>query len=135
METMMAKKSPRGQKTAAVRDYQSKNPNATATEIVAALKEQGIEVSPAIVYNLRSTANKSGAKRGRKPASTSASSNGAAEQGGKSKAVRDAVRELGRKTPTKEIIEHLSRKGVNVSVALVSNVKSRMKPGRKGRPA
>lgn len=129
----MAKKTKRGLKSAAVREYQSKNPDASAPEVVAALKEQGITISQAMVYNIRSTAKKSPAKPGRKPASAVTSSNGAADFGGKSKAVRTAVRELGRKTPTKEIIDHLAGKGIEVSVALVAKVKSRMRPGRKGR--
>lgn len=131
----MAKKTKQGLKTAAVRDYQSKHPNASASDVVAALKEQGINISQAMVYNIRSNSKKSPAKPGRKPASAAVSSNGAVEHGGKSQAVRAAVRELGRKTPTKEIIDHLAGKGIEVSVALVAKVKSRMKPGRKSRPA
>jgi hypothetical protein len=133
METMMAKKTKRGLKSASVLEYQSKNPNVSASEVVAALKQQGIKISQAMVYNIRSNSKQS--KPGRRPATTSASDKGASEYGGKSQAVRAALRKLGRKAPTKEIIDHLAGKGVEVSVALVAKVKSRMKPGRKGRRA
>ena len=131
----MATKTKKGLKTAAVRDYQNENPNASASEVVAALKKQGIKISQATVYNVRSNSKKSPAKPERKPEAATAANNGAVEHGGKSQIVRAAVRELGRKTPTKEIIDHLAAKGIGVSVALVAKVKSRMKPGRKSRPA
>ena len=123
----------RGMKTAAVRDYDSKHPGATAGEVAAALKEQGITISTAMVYNIRHNTKKPGRKPGRKARKNVAANNGASEHGGKSEAVRAAVRELGRKTPTKDVIDHLAAKGIPVSVALVAKVKSRMKPGRRGR--
>src|SRR5687768_14739686 len=97
---MATKTKKRGQKTAAVRGYQTRNPNASASEIVSALKQKGINVSQAMVYNIRSNSKKSPAKSSRKSASAAVNGNGVVD-GSKSVAVRAAIRELGRKTPTK----------------------------------
>lgn len=59
----MAKKKARGNKSQAIRDYLASNPNATAKEIVPALKKQGLTVTAGLVNNVEST---SGPKRGRK---------------------------------------------------------------------
>lgn len=59
----MAKKKARGNKSQAIRDYLAENPQATASEIVPALKKQGFKVSPGLVSQVKST---SGPKRGRR---------------------------------------------------------------------
>jgi hypothetical protein len=64
LENTMAKKSERGVKTQAVRDYLNAHKKAKATEVVAALKEKGIEVSTGMVYNLK--ARRTMGKRRRK---------------------------------------------------------------------
>jgi hypothetical protein len=46
-------KQPRGAKTQAIRDYLSANKKAKASEVVSALAEKGITISPAAVYNLK----------------------------------------------------------------------------------
>jgi hypothetical protein len=60
----MAKKPARGVKTQAIRDYLKTNKNAKAAEVVAALAEKGISVTPADFYNLK--ARKSMGMRRRK---------------------------------------------------------------------
>jgi hypothetical protein len=47
------KKQPRGAKSQAIRDYLSGNKRAKASEVVSALAEKGITVTPAAVYNLK----------------------------------------------------------------------------------
>jgi hypothetical protein len=49
----VAKKAERGVKSQAIRDYLNTHKKAKATEVVAALGEKGIEVSTAMVYNLK----------------------------------------------------------------------------------
>lgn len=56
------KKSPRGAKSQAIRDYLAANKKAKASEVVAALAANGITVSTAIVYNLKAR-NKMGTRR------------------------------------------------------------------------
>ncbi|MBW3596838.1 MAG: hypothetical protein KY475_06125 [Planctomycetes bacterium] len=60
----MAKKAERGVKSQAIRDYLKDHKKAKATEVVAALSEKGIDVSTAMVYNVR--ARRSMGKRRRK---------------------------------------------------------------------
>jgi hypothetical protein len=50
---MAKKKQDRGVKTQAIRDYLSANKEAKAPEVVAALAEKGITITPAAVYNLK----------------------------------------------------------------------------------
>ena len=58
------KKSPRGTKSQAIRDYLAANNKAKASEVVAALAEKGIAVSAPMVYSLK--ARKKMGKRRRK---------------------------------------------------------------------
>lgn len=53
----------RGGKSAAIREYMAAHKNAMPKEIVAALKEKGIEVSPNLVSILRAKAKVKGAKK------------------------------------------------------------------------
>jgi hypothetical protein len=55
--------SARGSKSAAIRDYMAAHKGAMPKEIVAALKEQGIEVSPNLVSILRAKMKVKGAKK------------------------------------------------------------------------
>lgn len=56
------KKSEHGAKTKAISAYLEANKNAKVSEVVAALAEQGITVSPAAVYNFKAR-QKMGRKR------------------------------------------------------------------------
>ena len=58
------KKSPRGTKSQAIRDYLAANKKAKASEVVAALAAKGIAVSAPMVYSLK--ARKKMGKRRRK---------------------------------------------------------------------
>ena len=73
----MARKSTKGgvNKSGAIREFQAANPNAGPAEVVAALKEKGVEVTSQFVSTIKSNdKRKDGkskpAKRGRKPGST-----------------------------------------------------------------
>ena len=67
---MAKKRSARGvNKSQAIRDHLAANPQATPNEIVAALKQQGIKVSPGLASNIKYTSGRAGGKkrRGRPP--------------------------------------------------------------------
>ncbi len=87
----MPKKDGGPNKSQAIRDYYTANPDAKPMEVASALKEQGIDVTPPFVSTVRSTSlkkkgltrkksankpgpkpatNKTVSKRGRKPGST-----------------------------------------------------------------
>ena len=75
---MAKRKTRRGARTQAVRAYMARHPQASAAEIVSALNQQGIKVSAAIVYNLRSVGKRKGSKRARRRIANR-SANGAAQ--------------------------------------------------------
>ena len=65
----MAKKTQRGEKTAAVQEYMNDHPGAGPTEIVAALKKQGITITTSHVSNIKGKLKKGGkGKKVAKPA-------------------------------------------------------------------
>lgn len=68
----------RGSKSAAIREYMAAHKGAMPKEIVAALKEQGIEVSPNLVSILRAKMKVKGAK---KKASSAAASDAGSSAG------------------------------------------------------
>jgi hypothetical protein len=57
--------SERGARSQAIRDYLAMNPEATASQIIPALKEQGIEVSQGLVANVKSTIKKKAGRTGK----------------------------------------------------------------------
>jgi hypothetical protein len=66
----------RGGKSAAIREYMASHPGAMPKEIVAALKEQGVEVSPNLVSILRAKQKVKSARKNKK--SGAVAGNGAA---------------------------------------------------------
>jgi hypothetical protein len=68
----MARKSGGVNKSLAIRTYKSNHRKAGPKEIVAALKAEGIDVSPAFVSTVLSNARRKGGKRGRKAAAAPA---------------------------------------------------------------
>jgi hypothetical protein len=66
----------RGEKTQAVRDYLTNNPDASARDVAAALKQQGITVSETYIYNIKSRTGKPKRKGSRRKAK--GNTNGAA---------------------------------------------------------
>ena len=107
-------------KTPAVQEYLSKNPTASAQQVVDGLKAEGLEVSTSLVFNVRaSRKKKKAAKRAAKK--TAASTNGSA---GATKA--DQIREVagGMEKPVRprDVVAALKDRGVNVSSAQVSTV-------------
>src|SRR4051812_48717225 len=65
----------RGAKSQAIRIYLEQHPNASAPDVVTALKGQGITVTPAFVYQLRSAAQRK-ARQGRRRRTTPSRTNG-----------------------------------------------------------
>jgi arginine repressor len=101
-------------------------------EIVAALKEQGVTVSYAMISK---TLKRAGFKRkanGKKAAATTssagkkaavASSNGAG-QVNKAQRIRDVAKTLGKKVRPRDVIAELAKEGITVSSAQVSTTLS-----------
>jgi hypothetical protein len=70
----MRTKHRRGAKSQAIRAYLQHNPNASAPEVVVALGRQGLKVTPAFVYMLRSLSKKK--RKGRRKVAPAAARNG-----------------------------------------------------------
>src|SRR5688572_18055554 len=68
-------KQPRGAKSQAIRTYLEQNPKAAAADVVSALKEQKISVTPAFVYTLRA-ASKRKSRKARRQKIAAANANG-----------------------------------------------------------
>jgi len=131
----------RGSKSKAIRAFLKKKPGASVQEVQDALKQQGVEASIALVSKLKYSKGKK--RRGRKPATlargrqdkSAASAQNGTEQINKSQSIRDAFQELGRSAHPKEIRIALTEKGIDVSSAQISNVRTAMRAKRKQRMA
>jgi hypothetical protein len=123
-EILVANKQPLLNKSALIRAYLREHPDASATEVGKALKEQGIDIHLALICVVRariddeptSSANRS-PKRNR-PLKV-------ATQGSKAQAIREAMQRLGSSAATSVIIAYLKKKGIVVATAQVASVRAR----------
>ena len=99
---MAKRKSRRGTKTRAVRSYMEQHPQASAAEIVSALNGQGIKVSAAIIYNLRSVA-----KNKRRTRVGAAGGNGVAMRAGRPRNVGSVSLSEEQLLATKQLADQL----------------------------
>ena len=132
----MAEK-PEVNKSEAIRNYYKSNPKAKTKEVVDALAKQGITVTVGLVTNVKSTHNKKqAAKRAaKKVAKTTAASPGAKTvekkpEVNRSQAIRDYLK-ANRKATAQDVVDALAKKGITVTVGLVTNVKSKSKKRRR----
>jgi hypothetical protein len=132
-------------KSQAIREYLAANPNAMPIDVIAGLKEKGINVSRGLVglVKYKKSGKKAGGrKRGRKPGQKPArAARGAKVAKGGSKS--DAVRAYLASNPDASPIsvakalkaKALKAKGIKISVSLASAVKYAKKGKKAGRPA
>jgi arginine repressor len=125
-------KAAHGTKSQAIHEYLSANPNATANDIVAAMKQQGIAVSFGLAKAVKY--GKKGKRSAAKRAAKAPSSNGKPVVSGS-----DSIRQFIAQNPAagpKEIEAGLKAEGIKVSKHLISAVKyskAKKKSGRKAR--
>jgi arginine repressor len=121
----MAKTKIRGEGSKAIRDYFSKNPIATAQEVVDGLKAEGVTVTASLVYNVKASGKKKKAakKAAKKKAATkaAASTNGAASST-KADQIREVAGGMAKPVRPRDVIAILKDKGVIASSAQVSTV-------------
>jgi hypothetical protein len=118
------------------RQYLSKHPGASVSEITEGLKADGVEISTALASKIKYGRSANGTpkkrpgrrKRGGRPAG-----------GGESKAeaIRQSIRRFGKTFRPRDVIADLAEKGIDVSSAQVSTIAKTlgMRPRRKGRRA
>jgi len=126
-------------KSAAIREYLTSNPDAKPADVVAALKEKGIDVKPGLVGLVKYAKSgkkpggkKRGAKPGRRPAAAGRGRK-SASGGSKSDAVRAYLASNPDASPA-TVAEALKKKGVKISVSLAAAVKYAKKGKKAGRP-
>jgi hypothetical protein len=112
-------KAAHGTKSEAIHEYMSTNPSATANDIVAAMKQQGIAVSFGLAKAVKY--GKKGKKSVAKRAAKAPSSNGKFVLSG-SESIRQFIAKHPGAMP-REIEKGLKAAGIRVSLGLISNVK------------
>jgi len=127
----------RGEGSTAIRAYFSKNPKATAQEVVDALKADGITVKIGLVYNVKALGKKKkSAKKnaGPKAAKSAASTNGSA---GATKAdqIRDQAKSMPKPVRPKDVVAALKERGVDVLHTHVSQILASMGMKKKRKAA
>lgn len=139
----MARSTATPSRSDAIRDYLKRHSDAGIKAIQEALKEQGVEVSAALVSKIKYRSNTATKKRGRKASSKpSAVANSAAkfeamngEKVNKSAEIRGTFRSLGKQARPKDVVAALAEKGITVSSAQVSMVRFNMKAKKAARKA
>lgn len=120
-------------KSESIRGYLSDNPLASPRDIVAGLKEKGIEVSDGLAKMVRyARGKKTGRKGRRRRRAVVAAAPASAARGTKSLAVREYLNDHPTAGP-KEIVAALNEKGIEVSPGLASIIKYKKKKSRGGR--
>jgi hypothetical protein len=127
-------------KSQAIRDYLAANPNAMPADVIAGLKEKGINVSRGLVGLVKyaKSGKKAGGRRsaGRKRGSKAARSPRTAKitkGGSKSDAVRAYLAANPDSSPI-AVAKALKKQGIKISVSLASAVKYAKKGKKAGRP-
>ena len=130
----------RGEGSTAIRAYFSKNPKATAQEVVDALKADGITVKIGLVYNVKAlgkkkkSAKKAAKKNaGPKAAKSAASSNGSTAT--KADLIREQAKSMPKPVRPKDVVAALKERGVEVLHTHVSQILASMGMKKKKRKA
>ena len=126
---------PEVNKSEAIRNYYKLNPKAKTKDVVDALAKNGITVTTGLVTNVKSTHNKKqAAKRAAKKAAASpvaaAKTAEKKPEVNKSQAIRDYLK-ANRKATAQDVVDALAKKGMTVTVGLVTNAKSKSKKRRR----
>lgn len=122
------------------RQYLSKHPSASVSQITDGLKAEGVEISKALASKIKYGRSENGAAKkrvgSRKGAGRRAAGRGAAA-GGETKAesIRQSIRRFGKTFRPRDVVADLAESGIKVSSAQVSTVAKGMgmRPRRKGR--
>ena len=135
----MAKTKTRGEGSTAIRAYFSKNPKATAQEVVDALKAEGVTVTASLVYSVKALGKKKKKKAGKSNAAVRMEKAAAWADGVTGSTKADLIRETATSMPKpvrpKDVIAALKEKGVTASSAQVSTVLKSMGMKRKRKAA
>ena len=148
----MAKTKTRGEGSTAIRAYFSKNPKATAQEVVDALKAEGVTVKIGLVYSVKALGKKKKKKVGKKKAADRmekaevwaksagrmekavAWANGAASST-KADLIRETAKGMAKPVRPRDVVAALKERGVEVLHTHVSQVLASMGMKKKKRKA
>lgn len=129
----MARATPEVNRSDAVRGYLAKHPGAAGTEVVAALKRDGIRISASLVAKVKARDAKNAGRS--KKVVRHESSNGSAAAGSKADSIRQIAQGMPKPVRPRDVVAALKEQGVSVSPAQVSQVLKSMglKRRRRGR--
>ena len=111
-------------KSQAIRDYYKANKRAKPSEVVAALTEQNVSVSPQQVSNVRAALKMKRSRR--RTQNTATATNGVS----KAQAIRDTYDVVGLAVRPKEVVDVLAGRGITVSSAQVIGIRSKLQEKR-----
>lgn len=129
----MARTAPEVNRSDAVRDYLAKHPQAAGTEVLTALKRDGIRISASLVAKVKARDAK-GSGRSR-PSVRQTSANGSAAGSSKADSIRQVAGAMPKPVRPRDVVAALKERGISVSAAQVSQVLKGMglKRRRRGR--
>jgi arginine repressor len=135
----MAKKTSQegASKSDQARQYLSKHPGASVSQITDGLKAEGVTISTALASKIKYGRSKNGAAkkgRGRRKAPGRKSAKAAGSMS-KAEEIRQSIRRFGKRFRPRDVVAELAEKGVEVSSAQVSTIAKSlgMRRRRKGR--
>ena len=133
----MAKTKTRGEGSTAIRAYFSKNPKATAQEVVDALKAEGVTVTASLVYSVKALGKKKKKKAGKSNAAARMEKAAAWADGvtGSTKAdlIRETAKGMAKPVRPKDVVAALKERGVEVLHTHVSQILASMGMKKKKR--
>lgn len=117
------------------RQYLSKHPGASVSQITDGLKAEGVEISKALASKIKYGRSENGAAKKRAGRRKGAGRRGARGGASKADSIRQSIRRFGKTFRPRDVIADLAERGVKVSSAQVSTVAKGMgmRPRRKGR--
>jgi len=113
-------------KTPAVQAYLSKNPDASAQQVVDALKAEGLEVSTSLVFNVKASAKKKGPKKAAKKQAKKAAASANGSTGTKADQIREVAGGMEKPVRPKDVVAALKARGVEVLHTHVSQILASM---------
>ena len=128
----MAQTKPELSKSDIIRDFVTKNPTLSISEVATMLGERGTQVSKNLVYVVKGKMKAKKHKEQREKAEAKAATAASGDAPTSKSAAIHAILKGNRKMKTKDVLSALAEKGISVSEKMVYYVKGKMK-GQRGR--
>ena len=120
------KTAPAATKSAVILEIFAAQPDATVKAVKAELTARGVKASEALINKIKYSPQRTGGKKKK-----AARRGKASARGSKAAAIRKVFDEAGLEARTRDVIATLAGRGVKVSAAQVSALRSTAKPGKR----